>query len=117
MARHAHAPQLDPEGPDFYKKAGRRMSAKDIESIARQAHAGEDVSEHFTGTFVAKQRVNIDFSVSLLRQIDAECGRVGVARQAWIKMVCDERLRCQAATGTPEPTSARRAKRHSTRTA
>lgn len=65
----------------------------DIEEIARRAQAGEDVSEHFTGKFQAKQRVNVDFPVALLRAIDAECVRVGVTRQAWIKMACDERLR------------------------
>ena len=67
--------------------------AVDIEEIARRAQAGEDVSEHFTGKFEAKQRVNVDFPLALLRAIDAECARVGVTRQAWIKMACDERLR------------------------
>jgi hypothetical protein len=65
----------------------------DIEEVARRAQVGEDVSEHFTGTFEAKQRVNVDFPLTLLRAIDAECTRVGVTRQAWIKMACDERLR------------------------
>ena len=65
----------------------------DVEEIARRAQAGEDVSEHFTGKFEAKQRVNVDFPLALLRAIDAECARVGVTRQAWIKMACDERLR------------------------
>ena len=65
----------------------------DLEEIARRAHAGEDVSEHFSGAFEAKQRVNVDFPLALLRAIDAECTRIGVTRQAWIKMACDERLR------------------------
>lgn len=63
-----------------------------IENIAERAERGEDVSAHFTNQHQAKQRVNIDFPLALLRQIDAECQRVGVTRQAWIKMVCDERL-------------------------
>lgn len=65
----------------------------DIETIAERAEHGEDVSAHFTNQHVAKQRVNIDFPLGLLRQINAECQRVGVTRQAWIKMVCAERLR------------------------
>ena len=71
----------------------KRADAPDIEDIARRAQAGEDVSEHFTGQFAAKQRVNVDFPLELLREIDAECKLVGVTRQAWIKMACDERLR------------------------
>ena len=71
----------------------RRADAPDIEEIARRAQAGEDVSEYFTNKFVAKQRVNVDFPLDLLREIDAECKLVGVTRQAWIKMACDERLR------------------------
>lgn len=67
--------------------------AEDIERIAERAERGEDDSAHFTNRHEAKQRVNIDFPLALLRQIDAECQRVGVTRQAWIKMVCDERLR------------------------
>ncbi len=71
------------------------MSGKpvDIEEIARRAQAGEDVSEHFTGEFEARQRVDIGFPLALLRAIDAECKAVGVTRQAWIKLACDERLR------------------------
>src|SRR6516225_4049369 len=32
------------------------------------------------------QRVNVDFPVDLLRQIDAEADRIGVTRQAFIKL-------------------------------
>jgi hypothetical protein len=65
----------------------------EIEAIAERAERGEDVSASFTNRHVAKQRVNIDFPLDLLRQIDAECARIGIPRQAWIKMACDERLR------------------------
>ena len=68
-------------------------TAPDIEEIARRAQAGEDVSEHFTGKPVVRQRVSVDFSLDLLREIDAECRLIGVTRQSWIKMACDERLR------------------------
>lgn len=75
------------------EKSTNCPNAEDIEAIAQRAERGEDVSAHFTNRHEAKQRVNIDFPLALLRQIDAECQRVGVTRQAWIKMVCDERLR------------------------
>jgi hypothetical protein len=70
-----------------------KHTTDDIESIADRAECGEDVSGYFTGQHLAKQRVNIDFPLTLLQTIDAECKRLGVTRQAWIKMTCDERLR------------------------
>jgi len=74
-------------------KPGKPAPVDDIEAIAERAERGEDVSVHFTQHYKAKQRVNIDFPLALLRTIDAECGRIGVTRQAWIKMVCAEHLR------------------------
>ncbi len=75
------------------EKSTKKPKAEEIEDIAERAERGEDISAHFTNRHEAKQRVNIDFPLALLREIDAECQRVGVTRQAWIKMVCDERLR------------------------
>ncbi|MBV7331054.1 hypothetical protein KFU94_23010 [Chloroflexi bacterium TSY] len=74
-------------------KQAKQSKVANIDEIAEQAERGEDVSKHFTNQYAAKQRVNIDFPLNLLRAIDAECQRIGVTRQAWIKMVCDERLR------------------------
>jgi predicted DNA binding CopG/RHH family protein len=34
----------------------------------------------------AVQRVNVDFPTELLRAIDREATRIGVTRQAWIKL-------------------------------
>jgi hypothetical protein len=75
------------------KLARKRKEVSDIEEIAEKASRGEDVSAHFTGKRVAKQRVNVDFPLALLKQIDKECQRLGITRQAWIKMSCDERIR------------------------
>ncbi len=77
------------------KKSVERSSKKSIgiEEIAKRAQKGEDVSAYFTGKHIAKQRVNVDFPLNLLQQIDAECQRLGITRQAWIKTACDERLR------------------------
>ena len=65
---------------------------EDIEQIAEMAQLGEDVSDYFTGHFVAKEQISIDFPVSLLRMIDAECQRLGITRQVWIKLACEESL-------------------------
>jgi hypothetical protein len=66
---------------------------KDIEEIARQAHSGEDVSEHFTEHFQAKQQIDIAFPLELLKSIDAECQLQKISRQDWIRMACAEKIR------------------------
>ncbi len=71
---------------------------KDIEEIAEKAQRGQDISRYFTGEHVVKQRVNIDFPLELLKMIDAECRRIGITRQGWIKMTCDEKMRRAYAT-------------------
>jgi hypothetical protein len=77
---------------------GQSTEAPDIEEIARQAQAGVDVSEHFTGQFQAKQRISLDFPLSLdlplvlLRRIDAECAQQNIDRQTWIRMACTEKV-------------------------
>lgn len=75
------------------KKQSKTANSPGIEEIAEQAEQGYDVSEHFTGRHLAKQFVSIDFPLELLHAIDRECRQVGVTRQAWIKLACDERLR------------------------
>lgn len=42
--------------------------------------------------------VNIDFPRDLLQRIDAEAARIGVARQAWIRLRLSDVLDVQAAT-------------------
>ena len=71
----------------------KRNKEADIEKFAERAHRGEDVSRHFTGRHLAKQRISLDLPLRFLRLIDEECKRMGITREAWIKMACDERLR------------------------
>lgn len=80
------------------KRRVRTKNDEALEEIARQAEEGQDVSEYFRGSFQAKQRVNIDFPLELLNQIDSECQRLGISRQAWIKFICDEKLQQVAAS-------------------
>lgn len=72
--------------------SNKSTEIQDIEAIARQAHLGADVSEHFTGHFKANQQVNIAFPLELIRSIDAECQRQNINRQDWIKTVCAEKI-------------------------
>lgn len=71
------------------KPQNKKISA---EKIAEKAERGEDVSSHFKGSGVAKQRVNVDFPLEMLRAIDEDCKRMGITRQSWIKTVCREKL-------------------------
>jgi hypothetical protein len=53
--------------------------------------AGADLSAHIDLSKAARpgravQRVNVDFPVDLLREIDQEARRLGVTRQAFIKV-------------------------------
>jgi hypothetical protein len=64
----------------------------------RKFDAGEDVTAYLdleTATHPnrALQRVNVDFPTDLLREIDAETKRLGVTRQAFIKMRIADALR------------------------
>ena len=58
------------------------------EEIARMADRGEDVSSHFTNRGSMKmpvQRVNVDFTVEMLRELDLVAAEVNISRQAVIK--------------------------------
>ncbi len=53
--------------------------------------AGEDLSAHLDLAKATRpgreiQRVNVDFPVDLLQAIDREAKRIGVSRQAFIKL-------------------------------
>lgn len=69
------------------------MPAKAL-SAARldQMHdAGEDLTAHLDLTKASRpgrevQRVNVDFPIDLLEAIDREAKRIGVSRQAFIKL-------------------------------
>ncbi|MFH2119276.1 MAG: ribbon-helix-helix protein, CopG family [Pseudomonadota bacterium] len=65
--------------------AKRRLSA---DEIAEKAMAGEDVSQFFSNKGEMKpaiHRVNVDFSVDMLNELDALARELNVSRQAVIK--------------------------------
>ncbi|MGA7878821.1 MAG: ribbon-helix-helix protein, CopG family [Desulfoferrobacter sp.] len=63
----------------------RKLSA---DEIAEKAMSGEDVSRFFTNAGAMKpaiQRVNVDFSVDMLKELDAIAKELNISRQAVIK--------------------------------
>lgn len=75
------------------KKTQRTSRTKALTATALDAmhDAGVDLSAHMdVGKAVRPgrtvQRVNVDFPVDLLREIDQEARRLGVTRQAFIKV-------------------------------
>ena len=58
------------------------------EEIAERADRGEDISEYFTNSGRMRkpvQRVNVDFSVEMLHELDALASELNISRQAVIK--------------------------------
>ena len=76
----------------------RSTSSKpaDAEEIAEMADRGQDISAHFTGQFTlvrpAVQRVNVDFTVPMLKELDREAESLNISRQAVIKTMLREAL-------------------------
>ena len=66
----------------------RAVSAAELDAMH---DAGADLSAHMDLARAVRpgravQRVNVDFPVDLLREIDQEARRLGVTRQAFIKV-------------------------------
>jgi hypothetical protein len=79
------------------KAASKRPST---DQIARAAERGDDVTRFFAGKGKMMpalprpevQRVNVDFSVEMLRELDAEARRLNISRQAVIKTMINRAL-------------------------
>ena len=75
------------------KRSNKKITSKEFD---KRFDKGEDMGA-FLDVSKAKahkkvQRVNIDFPVSLLEEIDEEARKIGVARTALIKVWLAERL-------------------------
>lgn len=75
------------------KKKTRTTTSKTISAAAFDAlhDAGTPLMQHLDMTRATRpgraiQRVNVDFPADLLREIDQEARRLGVTRQAFIKI-------------------------------
>jgi len=74
---------------------GKAVSASELDTMH---DAGVDISAHMDVDAAyrpgrAVQRVNVDFPTEMLQKIDAEARRLGVTRQAFIKIRIADSLR------------------------
>ncbi len=75
-----------------------KTSSKPVhaEKLAEMADRGQDISSHFTNQFTvvrpAVQRVNVDFSAPMLKELDREAEALNISRQAVIKTMLREAL-------------------------
>lgn len=74
-----------------------KAAATSTDDLLERFDAGEDVDEYFDMSapeFPNREtkRVNVDFPSWMVRALDTEAARVGVNRQAVIKMWIAERL-------------------------
>ncbi len=75
-----------------------KTSAKpvDAEQIAEMADRGQDISAHFTNQFTvvrpAVQRVNVDFTLPMLQELDRAAEELNISRQAVIKSLLRQSL-------------------------
>jgi hypothetical protein len=70
------------------KRTRKTRKAPSAESIARMVGRGQDVSRFFTnrGKMMQPiQRVNVDFTASMLHELDQAAAELNVSRQAVIK--------------------------------
>jgi hypothetical protein len=70
------------------KKTRKSLRSLSAESNARRADQGKDISPFFTnsGRMMAPiQRVNVDFSSSMLQELDRAASELNISRQAVIK--------------------------------
>jgi len=77
------------------KNTTSKKKAVPAESIARMADRGKDVSRFFTNSGEMRkpiQRVNIDFTASMLEELERAAKELNVSRQAVIKTLIRQGL-------------------------
>ena len=86
------------------KQTPKKKAVPSAESVARMAERGKDVSRYFTnrGRMMPPiQRVNVDFTAEMLRELDRAEADLNVSRQAVIKtflrQALDRRLMAEQA--------------------
>jgi len=72
----------------------QKISAEELD---RRFDEGEDITEYLdlsSGRHINKEakRVNVDFPAWMVEALDRESSRIGITRQAFIKVVVAERL-------------------------
>jgi len=97
------------------KKTAKTKKPISAEAIARMADKGQDVTRFFTGDFKMMppliKRVNVDFTPSMVDELDREAEELNISRQAVIKTLLrralDEQYVAAAARPVRELTSRR----------
>ena len=77
------------------KNTRRLGKAASAEKIARLAERGEDISRFFTnsGSMMGPvQRVNVDFALPMLKELDTAAKELNISRQALIKTLVRQAL-------------------------
>lgn len=77
------------------KTIHKSTKAASAEAIARPAEQGKDVSRYFTnrGRMMEPiQRVNVDFTAAMLKELDSAAGELNVSRQALTKTLLRQAL-------------------------
>jgi hypothetical protein len=70
------------------QKTVKSTKPKNAEDIAEMADRGEDISRFFTNTgkmMPPIQRVNVDFALPMLQELDSAARELNISRQAVIK--------------------------------
>ena len=77
-------------------KSTRKKTRRDgAEAIARLAERGKDVSRFFTNSgkmMEPIQRVNVDFTAAMLKELDGAAKELNISRQAVIKTLVRQGL-------------------------
>jgi hypothetical protein len=77
------------------KRTRKRRGVPTAEAIARLAENGRDISRFFTNTgrmMEPIQRVNVDFTAGMLRELDEAARELNISRQAVIKTLVRQGL-------------------------
>src|ERR1700682_5843855 len=94
----------------FMNNTRRKKKPVSAESIARMPDNGKDVSRFFTNSGVMRkpiQRVNVDFTASMLEELESAAKDLNVSRQAVIKTLVRQGLD-QRQRARPSRTRAKR---------
>jgi len=65
------------------------------DKIAEKASRGEDISAYFTNNFAVVrpvERISVDLTQGMLRELDARAARLNISRQAVIKTLLGRAL-------------------------
>ncbi len=90
------------------RKSKRPVSA---EAIARMADKGQDISRFFTNDLKMMppiQRVNVDFTGTMLEELDREARDLNISRQAVIKTLLRRALDEQYVAAAARPVTKQR---------